>query len=60
MFEIDNKFKAAKIPSTIRFTESLYEELKRVAQENAVSFNLLVLQCCQYALDNMRSEKEKS
>ena len=60
MFKIDSKFSAAKIPSTIRFTEPLFNELKRVAQENGISFNILVLQCCQYALDSIKNEKEEA
>lgn len=61
MFKIIKPFANANIPRTIRFTEDLFEELNRMAQENDVSFNMLVLQCCRYALDNMvqKDEKEK-
>ncbi len=54
MFEIENKFKNANIPRTIRFTDNLFERLNTLAAENDISFNLLVLQCCQYAIDNMK------
>ena len=43
MFKIVNDFKNANTPMT---------------KENKISFNLLVLQCCQYALDNIE-EAEK-
>jgi len=58
MFEIDTTLKNANIPRTVRFTEGLFEELNKIAAENGISFNLLVLQCCRYALDNME-EKQK-
>lgn len=53
MFEVQNEFKNANIARTIRFTEPLFESLSKIAAENDVSFNLLVLQCCKYAIDNM-------
>ena len=52
MFKIDNEFKNANISRTIRFTESLFKRLNEAADKNDISFNLLVLQCCKYALDN--------
>ena len=55
MFTVNNEFKGANVPRTIRFTEEIFSELNRMAAENDVSFNLLVLQCCKYAIEN--SEK---
>ncbi len=52
MFKIEKEFNSANISRTIRFTEPLFERLNQVATENEISFNLLVLQCCKYALDN--------
>ena len=57
MFEVENKFKNANVARTIRFTEGLFDRLNTIAAENDISFNLLVLQCCQYALDNMKNEE---
>lgn len=57
MFKIDNELKSANIARTIRFTEPLFDKLNDVAQENNISFNLLVLQCCKYAIDNMETNK---
>ena len=57
MFQIENELKGANLPRTIRFTEPLFEELSAIAQQNRVSFNLLVLQCCKYALAHMEREK---
>jgi len=56
MFEVNNEFKNANVPRTIRFTETLFEELNKIASENGVSFNLLVLQCCKYAIENIKSD----
>lgn len=53
MFEIEKKYKSANVSRTIRFTEDIFERLNKTAYENEISFNLLVLQCCRYALDNM-------
>ncbi len=56
MFKIDNELKSANVPRTIRFTEALFEKLNKTAAENKISFNLLVLQCCKYALENIEEE----
>ncbi|MFI3167550.1 MAG: hypothetical protein R3Y32_05465 [Bacillota bacterium] len=59
MFVIKNKFKNANVPRTIRFTDSMFEKLNQLASDNDISFNLLILQCCQYAIDNMSSETKE-
>ncbi|MEE0839792.1 MAG: hypothetical protein U0L72_04470 [Acutalibacteraceae bacterium] len=56
MFKINTELKSANISRTVRFTEPLFEELNRLAAENNISFNHLVLQCCKYALDNLDKE----
>ncbi len=53
MFVIDNELKSANIARTVRFTEPLFEKLNKAAADHDISFNLLVLQCCKYALENM-------
>ena len=58
MFRINNEFQNANTARTIRFTEKMFEQLNKAAQENGISFNLLVLQCCQYALNHMEDEQE--
>lgn len=52
MFRVSKEYRNANIARTIRFTSEIYEKLTEVAQENEISFNLLVLQCCKYALDD--------
>ncbi|MPM68446.1 hypothetical protein SDC9_115379 [bioreactor metagenome] len=53
MFEIDNQYANANVPRTIRFTDQLFEDLNRTAEKNHISFNMLVLQCCRYALSHL-------
>ena len=60
MFEIEKKYKSANVSRTIRFTEDIFERLNKTAYENGISFNLLVLQCCRYAIDNMTPADEKN
>lgn len=59
MFIVKNDFKNANISRTIRFNNDIFEKLSEVANENDVSFNLLVLQCCKYALENMKSDSKE-
>ncbi len=56
MFKINNEFKSANISRTVRFTEPIFEKLNEIATKNEISFNLLVLQCCKYALDHLEDE----
>lgn len=56
MFEVENRFKNANVARTVRFTENLFEQLNEIAAKNDISFNLLVLQCCQYAIDNLKDD----
>ena len=56
MFKVDNEFSNANVSRTIRFTEKIFEDLNQIATRNNVSFNLLVLQCCKYALDNQEDQ----
>ena len=51
MFRIEKSFARANIPKTIRFTEELDAKLTKLANGEHISFNELVLRCCQYALD---------
>lgn len=58
MFKIDKEFKSANIARTVRFTEPLFEKLNDTAAKNDISFNLLVLQCCKYALDHQEKSED--
>ena len=57
MFDVKNPEMANK---TFRLPVELIKRLETVAQQNGVSMNNLVVQCCEYALDNLKdSEKDK-
>lgn len=41
---------------TIRMSNELIEKLERLAARKDVSFNQLVIQCCEYALNDLPKE----
>ncbi len=38
---------------TIRMPDPLIEKLEKLAAQNDISFNQLVIQCCEYAIDHL-------
>ncbi len=46
------------INKTFRITKELHERLSKVAQSENISMNELVVQCCEFALDNLNHEKK--
>ncbi len=52
------KYKNANTARTVRFTENLFETLNKISVKQDVSFNSLVLQCCEFALRNMEPEQK--
>lgn len=58
MFIVDKKDAKANVQKTIRFSEEIYQNLQEVAMTENVSFNALVLQCCRYALSNMKKDNK--
>ena len=56
MFNMNNKFKILKtemVNKTLRFPADLLEEMQTLAQNQGVSLNNLVVQCCKYALEHL-------
>ncbi len=47
--------KTEYINKTFRMEKELVDKLSKCASENDVSVNSLVSQCCEYALNNMKS-----
>ena len=39
---------------TIRMPDVLIEEISKIASEQDVSFNQVVVQCCEFAIKNMK------
>ena len=58
MFQIDKGMYGPSKSRTVRFPEALFERLGRFAQNNGISFNFLVLQCCWYALEHLTEKGE--
>lgn len=54
MFEIKKPETGNK---TFRLPVELIQKLEAVAQQKGVSMNYLVMECCEYALDNLKPEE---
>lgn len=44
---------------TIRMPDEMIQRLEALAAEKQISFNQLVIQCCQYALEHLPENEEK-
>ena len=51
MFEIKKQQSSNK---TIRMPDELIERIQALADKNDISFNALVIQCCEYALSDIK------
>ena len=47
------------VTRTFRIPITLIERLSTVAQNENVSVNKLIVQCCEYALDNLHQDNKK-
>lgn len=45
---------------TFRLPVELVKKMEKLAQNKSVSLNNLVIQCCEYALDNIEQADEKT
>lgn len=55
MFKIE---KNETINKTFRIPIELSKKLQKIAQEQGISMNNLVIQCCEYALNDLDTEKK--
>jgi predicted HicB family RNase H-like nuclease len=55
MFTVKAK-KKLTVSKTMRFDEELYGKLQKIASKSGISVNNLILQCCEYANDNLPDE----
>ena len=53
-FEIDKDFINANISRTIRFSETIFQDLLEISEKEEILFNLLVLQCCRFVVNNFQ------
>lgn len=44
---------------TIRMPDDLLEKLNTIAASQGISFNQLVIQCCEFALENLKPGADK-
>jgi len=43
---------------TIRMPDTLIDRLGKLATEQGISFNQLVIQCCEFAIENLPENKK--
>lgn len=55
MFKVE---KPEFVNKTFRMEKKLVERLEQIAQQENISVNALVVQCCNYALDDMESTQQ--
>ena len=58
MFELEKGFES--VNKTFRIPVNIVERLDRLAGEYNTSMNKIVVQCLQYALDNLNASDDKS
>jgi len=46
------------VTNTIRMPDTLVQDLEQAAKENKVTFTSVVIQCLEYALENMENNGE--
>ncbi len=45
---------------TVRMPDPLIDRLTKLADEQDISFNQLVVQCCEFALENLKNKERKT
>lgn len=58
MFRVDKTLINPNTPVTVRFSVVLYEWLRSKADQEGISFNQMVLQCCKYVMDEEKRNAE--
>lgn len=56
MFKVE---KPEYMNETFRIDKKLLEKLEAIAQKENISVNALVVQCCEYAINDMNSVNEE-
>ena len=59
MFEI-SKYKKSNVKLSIRLPENINDTLKKIAKEENMSFNNVIVSCIQNSLDEMDLNKYKN
>ena len=58
MFKIRHTEETAN--RTFRFPKSLLDKMSVIAQNENISLNSFVVQCCEYAIDNLQESEKNS
>lgn len=60
MFQVNKIYKTSRndIAMNIRFPEETYKRFKQLSAESGHSFNSLVINAMNYALDNLKQDKK--
>ncbi len=58
MFRIKEDYATYSYKS-VRLPDKIVEKLDELARQNSLSFNRVVLQCIEYALDNMEDDEDE-
>jgi len=48
--------KPEHVNKTFRIPKKILQELEKIAQEQGISLNRLVIRCCEYALGELKQE----
>lgn len=56
MFIVTPKEKIVYVSRTIRFPAEMFGQLQALAKEVGMSFNKLVICCCEFALENLEQD----
>lgn len=55
-----NPKKTEYVNKTFRLPADLVKQLEHIAQNSELSLNAIVVQCCEYALDNMKPTEKST
>lgn len=44
---------------TIRMSDDMLEKMNKIAAEQGISFNQLVIQCCEFALEHLKTNADE-
>ena len=58
MIELFEIKKPSASNKTVRMPDSLIDKLEKLAGKNDISFNQLVIQCCEYAIEHLKQPEE--
>lgn len=52
--------KPKSLNRTIRMPEDMISKMEKIATSQDISFNQLVVQCCEFALEHLKNDNDKA